>query len=86
MRVSAWDVYQKILVGPIERLADNYCTRFGAVYHWPTVANAILGGMTRYFYANANFDKFEAIVALEQGFNDLYHEENGAEIHAASLT
>ena len=73
------------LSGQLNGLEITIAPDPNATYHWPTVANAVLGGMTRHFYANANDDKFEAIVSLEKRFNDLYLDQNGAEIHEASL-
>lgn len=55
------------------------------VYHWPTVANAVLAAMTKNFYANTTQERFDAIVALETANKNRFLEENGQVVYNNSI-
>ena len=54
------------------------------IYHWPTVANAVLAGMTKHFYSNTSQERLDAIVSLEASYKDQFLAENGQIVYENS--
>ncbi|HDZ15387.1 MAG TPA: hypothetical protein ENH60_10890, partial [Pricia sp.] len=70
------------------KLTDlNFSTQLeqNKIYHWPTVANAVLGRMTEYFYADTSEDRLKAIAGLEEKFDTAFLVENGSDVHEVSV-
>lgn len=57
----------------------------GKDYHWPSVANATLATMTKYFYQNAASDKMAEILALEAQYESGFSASVDADVYDRSV-
>ncbi len=54
-------------------------------HHWPTVANAVLSEMTKYFYNTTAKEKYTAILELEKKYNYSFSSTNPKDIIDRSI-
>ncbi len=75
---------KKSLSGQLNELELNIQTDDLEMYHWPTVANAVLNQTTLYFYSNTSTERMQAITDLNLAYSTQYQLEIESEVFEAS--
>ena len=75
---------KKSLSGQLNELQLNVQTEDLNMYHWPTVANAVLNQTTLYYYSNTSTERMQAILDLNLAYTTQYQLEVEPQVFEAS--
>ncbi len=73
------------LAGKITDFDPSMPDMEGKEVYWPLVANATMAEMTKYFYNNTSPERYQAVLDLEQRFNDEYRALISGQVYENSV-